>query len=1025
MCLHDDVEFLSVTLQPLLDANVPCILFASESAWNGSIGQPERLDDLLPIQGVEVVRGNWPNEEMHRNTAFHWCRDAGYFFMLIPDTDEVIEPGLLTTLLKFAEEDLADVVRCAFDTYWKSPEYVIRPREAIRPAMLVNLASATYRYCREYTGPRSIFLDEHYGVVHHLSYCGDPRRIERKLETWGHKHEVIPGWYERLYKAWDEDKTIRNLHPTHSQAYGFTERIEVPPVLASVPVAKREVIAPDLKKWPTVSIIIPLYGGEEDIANCLGSLEASHDLVSEIIVVDDRSPDNAAEVAERFTKMGKMKVFYNEENRGFAATCNRGYSESSGDVVIFLNSDTIVPRAGLIRLVESLIASGTVGATGPYTNNVGYDQQLTPTYTNIANLNRFAEDFADRKASDVDVTMLVGFCMAIRRLVLDEIGVFDERFGRGMFEDNDLCYRILKAGYKLRIAARSYIHHEGSKSINRSLQHPTVLLKENMRAYYVKWNEEVASGFASHLPGQSGEPIRFRPDRHPDVQQKEIERLAREADISLCMIARDEERVIGECLMSVQHVFREIILVDTGSTDRTREIATELGANVYDHPWPDSFSEARNESLKHAKGKWVFWMDADDTLPKNSALAILRAAISAPEEVNGFVVPVQFVEGGAAGGTRVDHVKLFRNYHSHRFEGRIHEQILPALRRSGGEIARIDAVVLHSGYDTSEAGQAKKRVRDEKLLKLDLAERPDHPFVLFNLGMTDHFCGHHETAVEWLMKSIAAAKNDESHVRKAYALLGVSYRELGHPEEALYHFDKGLEAVGDDPELFFHKAMTLTALGRLEEARDAYLKVGGDTDRYFSSFDTGILGFKKHFNLASVCYQLGRYQEGCQHMRQAVATGAPEAAEGLFFAAMEQGDGRTAGEALEHLRRLTGPTIRWAELGLRQAELRSEDAEHFARRLVSEFPNGEGPRLLLARLLLQNGREHEATPVLDVLDAMGCAEGVYYKGIAAVRAGRPEDALFFFRRAQSIDPGHELTREQIQALEKLLTQESA
>ena len=96
------------------------------------------------------------------------------------------------------------------------------------------------------------------------------------------------------------------------------------------------------------------------------------------------------------------------------------------------------------------------------------------------------------------------------------------------------------------------------------------------------------------------------------------------------MIVRDEERVIGDCLRSAQPFFREMIVVDTGSADRTKEIAKEMGARVFDFPWTDSFSEARNESLRHAKGRWIFWMDADDTLPMASGEALLHAALTAP-----------------------------------------------------------------------------------------------------------------------------------------------------------------------------------------------------------------------------------------------------------------------------------------------------------------------------------------------------------------------------------------------------------
>ena len=81
--------------------------------------------------------------------------------------------------------------------------------------------------------------------------------------------------------------------------------------------------------------------------------------------------------------------------------------------------------------------------------------------------------------------------------------------------------------------------------------------------------------------------------------------------MTLCMIVKNEEANLPACLESVRGLFGEIIIVDTGSTDRTKEIALQHGAKVFDFPWVDSFSAARNECLRHATRQWIFWMDAD------------------------------------------------------------------------------------------------------------------------------------------------------------------------------------------------------------------------------------------------------------------------------------------------------------------------------------------------------------------------------------------------------------------------------
>ncbi|HVT12594.1 MAG TPA: glycosyltransferase [Fimbriimonadaceae bacterium] len=1063
-CLHDDHWYLDLSIKSFLSAG-PVICFISRVAWDGSPGAWQCCAEVASSLGAEVVLGDWPTEELHRGSALSALRERGFSFVLTPDGDEIIEGALLEALLAIAQKDLADRAMCCFDTYWKSPEYVIRPRESIRPLMLVNLNRARHVFCREYEGGRPLVLPAEYGLVHHLSYAGPNERILRKLSTWGHKDEVLDGWYARVWLAWDQDPLMHDLHPTHPRAYGYAERISPPALLGPLPVRAPLRLEGHL---PTVSVVVPLYGGCEDIELCLRSLAGCADLLHEVLVVDDCSPDEAASVVVGLSqelsefvaplpkgaepKVGagdpidspqflpgpiascelgerKLRLLRNEANVGFAATCNRGYLASSGEVLVFLNSDTVVPRAGLIRLIEALATSGTVGAAGPYTNRAGYEQPIDVTYSNLERMHLFAEDFAQRNTPDIDATMLVGFCLAVRRTVIEEVGEvdgsgrrvpFDARFGRGMFEDNDLCYRIQRAGYKTRIAARSFVHHAGSRSLGRMEVHPQALLEGNKQLYHEKWREEIESGFASHLPGQRAEPVVFRPDRHPDRIRRRIQELARKADISLCMIVRDEERVLDDCLRSARGAFTQIVVVDTGSTDRTKEIAKEHGAEVIEIPWPDSFAEARNESLRHAKGRWVFWMDADDTLPLETVLALLRAAVNARKCVVGFVVPVQFVE--TAGATRVDHVKLFRNLPGLQFEGRIHEQILRSLRSAGGEIARLSAVVLHSGYDTSVAGQAKKRVRDEKLLKLDLEDRPNHPFVLFNLGMTAHYCEDHADAIAWLERSLAVSQNDESHVRKIYALMGISHRRLGNPGLALETFEKGLEAVGEDPELRFQLALTLTELGRYADAKAQYLAMRPEYEDHFSSFDVSILGFKRFFNLASICLLLDQYLEARDWLRKAMEmeTGRYEAAESLFRASMARRDLVTASEALDQMLRARGYSEDWVRYRLDYATVRGDNPEEALRTLVQNEPTAMAPRLLLVRNLLERGHIHSAMPHLEFLDQIGCAEAAFFRGVCATRQGDYRSALTFMKRARDLNPNHEQTLHQIQVLEGVL-----
>jgi tetratricopeptide (TPR) repeat protein len=343
----------------------------------------------------------------------------------------------------------------------------------------------------------------------------------------------------------------------------------------------------------------------------------------------------------------------------------------------------------------------------------------------------------------------------------------------------------------------------------------------------------------------------------------------------MCMIARDNERTIRAALESIRPWVGELIVVDTGSTDRTPQICAELGARVYRHQWPDSFAAARNLSLQYARGEWVFWMDTDDTMPPDCGQRFSRLVLGPHDDnVLGYVMQVHCPGAGPDGQhdvTVVDHLKLFRNRPDLRFEFRIHEQVIPSIRRAGGLVQRTDIYVVHSGADHTPAGRRKKLDRDLRLLRLDLAERPDHPFVLFNLGMTHADAGEHGQAVEYLLRAIEVAQPDESQVRKAYALLVASYSQLERHDDAWRTCLGGLELFPRDPELLFRAGMLHHHFGRLAEAEQAYLAAqANNDDEHFSSLDRGIVGFKASQNLAAVYVDQGALDKAEAQWRQIV-----------------------------------------------------------------------------------------------------------------------------------------------------------
>ena len=180
------------------------------------------------------------------------------------------------------------------------------------------------------------------------------------------------------------------------------------------------------------------------------------------------------------------------------------------------------------------------------------------------------------------------------------------------------------------------------------------------------------------------------------------------------MIVRNEAAIIARCIQSIRPVADQIIVVDTGSADDTVAIARSCGAEVVTAAWRDDFAWARNISLDHATGAWVLWLDADDVVPAESLPKLLSLKNSEPDRVFGLVVRN---ERPGNTGSEFIQARMFPNFAEIRFEGVIHEQMMPSAMRLGLFLEQQDVVVEHHGYADPEMLKSKALRNIELLLK--------------------------------------------------------------------------------------------------------------------------------------------------------------------------------------------------------------------------------------------------------------------------------------------------------------------
>jgi len=482
--------------------------------------------------------------------------------------------------------------------------------------------------------------------------------------------------------------------------------------------------------------------------------------------------------------------------------------------------------------------------------------------------------------------------------------------------------------------------------------------------------------------------------------------------LSLCMIVKNEEANLERCLESVKGVVDEIIVVDTGSTDRTGEIARQYGAKIFTYRWDDDFAAARNVSLQSATSDWILVLDADEALAEEDRDR-LRTLLRKDGPTAYLVNIVSPVDNSRARHAIINPFpRLFRNRPEIRFEGRIHEQVSPSIARIGGTVSPSEVWVHHRGYHGLWVDMPAKRQRNLHLLSQQIADHPEDPWAHFHLGEVYALEARIDEAIACYRTALSLPglpPTNRSVVRRSLAACLMNRQRL---EEAWQECGLAMEEDSSYALPHLTGALALGMLGRYETALEQitlYLAKTGRKGRsvhgildqetnwaYAWSFKGNCLFALREIDRALDCYRTalsfdqdspeGHLGMGKVHRLQGRAQEAAAALEkaATLFELMPQGH-LTLAET-------------YAELG-RWVEAQSE-CEQFLR----ACPDSRGGLSLSAQALLKLGRHAEAEAIYRRL-VIQAPSGIAYFALAALADARSDrqEATTLCRRAWELE----------------------
>ncbi|PTY80433.1 hypothetical protein B5V89_01240 [Heyndrickxia sporothermodurans] len=337
--------------------------------------------------------------------------------------------------------------------------------------------------------------------------------------------------------------------------------------------------------------------------------------------------------------------------------------------------------------------------------------------------------------------------------------------------------------------------------------------------------------------------------------------------ISLCMIVRNEEKVLERCLLSIANLVDEIIIVDTGSTDSTKELALKYTKNIYDFEWINDFSAARNFAAEKATGEWILVLDADEYVDEENFKEFIKQLKKDNGHIDAYDAKIINFSGLSGESLMQNfHDRIYKNNGKIFYYRRIHEQFKHK-DNATLNIQKSNLIIFHSGYLNQTVKEKEKSSRNKELLDIEMHNGEKNAFDYFNFGNEYFSIGEYSEALDAYLKAYKFKKDFRlSWVPMAVMQIITCLINLKKYNVALNVINDAENIYSNSPEIKYLKGEIFLLRGQLEDARKTFLELVNNNENYtFIILRPDLKDQKPHLKLGEIFLYQKDYNAAVHH----------------------------------------------------------------------------------------------------------------------------------------------------------------